>query len=244
MRTKKYGKRVLKMISVVLAAYKGEKYIYAQVESILNQLGVDDELIVSDDCPDGETAAALGAILNDNRVIYLSGPGRGVVRNFEFGILKARGDYIFLADQDDVWLDNKVEIVLRAFSEGADLVLHNAIITDGDLNKTEETAFEINHTQMGLVRNIVKNSYQGCCMAFKSEMKQYILPFPKRLPMHDQWIGLMGEEHGKVSLIEEPLLLYRRHGGNVSGNGSSTLTKIKWRAEIISAIINRRIKRK
>ena len=132
------------MISVVLAAYKGEKYIGAQVESIISQLGENDELIVSDDFPSGDTRKAIADLIeNDKRIIYLNGPGRGVIANFEFAISKARGDYIFLSDQDDVWLDGKINTVLKEFCNGSDLVLHNAFITDGELNKTGETAFEI-----------------------------------------------------------------------------------------------------
>lgn len=228
------------MISVVMAAYKGEKFISQQVGSILKQLAEDDELVISDDYPHSETYGVLAPLIEkDKRIVYVEGPGRGVIKNFEHAIGMAKGDYIFLADQDDVWLDNKVDRVKKAFANGADLVLHNAVITDGELNKTGETAFEINRTHMGTVANIIKNSYQGCCMAFKSELKKYILPFPEKLPMHDQWIGLMAEKHGKVKLVDEPLILYRRHGNNASGNGSSITEKIKWRLEIAFAIVNR-----
>ena len=142
------------MISVVLAAYKGEKYIGAQVESIISQLGENDELIVSDDFPTGDTRKAIADLIeNDKRIIYLNGPGRGVIANFEFAISKARGDYIFLSDQDDVWLDGKINTVLKEFCNGSDLVLHNAFITDGELHKTGETAFEINNTKKGFFRN-------------------------------------------------------------------------------------------
>lgn len=228
------------MISVVLAAYKGEKYICAQIGSILGQLGENDELIVSDDFPKGKTKdAVFERFGDDSRIVYLEGPSKGVIENFEFAISRARGEYIFLCDQDDVWLDGKVQTVVKKLKNGADLVLHNALIVDGKLHKTGETAFEINRTKKGFIRNIIKNSYQGCCMAFRSELKKYILPFPKKIPMHDQWIGLMAEKHGNVVFIDEPLILYRRHGGNVTGNGSGFITKIKWRTDIIKAVIGR-----
>lgn len=228
------------MISVVLAAYKGEKFIHAQVESILSQLSENDELIVSDDFPSGNTKSAISDFIEDDRrVVYIEGPSKGVIKNFEFAISRARGDYIFLADQDDIWLEGKVKSVIEKLENGADLVLHNAEIVDGELQKTGETAFEINKTETGFLRNIIKNSYQGCCMAFRAEMKKYILPFPTKIPMHDQWIGLMAEKHGRVALIDEPLILYRRHGGNVTGNGSGFFTKIKWRADIVLSVIGR-----
>lgn len=228
------------MVSVVLAAYKGEKYIKAQVESILSQLSEGDELIISDDFPQGETRAALDSIISsDSRVRYIEGPGRGLIKNFEHAIKHAKGDFIFLSDQDDVWLEGKVSAVLKEFSDGAVAVMHDAIITDSQLNPTEDRAFALNSAKTGIVKNIIKNSYQGSCMAFRRELTEHILPFPDKIPMHDQWIGLIGEKHGKVSLINHPYILYRRHSEAVSGGGSSILQKIRWRMNIIGCILRK-----
>jgi len=228
------------MISVVLAAYKGEKYIAEQVKSILSQLDEDDELVISDDFPEGETYGAIKSIAeNDNRVRYIHGKGQGLIKNFENAIINAKGDYIFLSDQDDIWLDGKVQAVMAEFDKGFDVVMHDADIVDGELNPTGETAFGVNGAGTGIVKNIIKNSYQGSCMAFRADMKKYILPFPEDIPMHDQWIGILGEKYGKVSLINKPYLLYRRHGGNASGNGSSFLQKIRWRIAIIGCLLRK-----
>ena len=226
------------MISVVLAAYKGEKYIAEQVKSVISQLGEGDELIISDDYPQGKTFEAVEDIIkNDSRVRYIHGRGQGVIKNFEYAINNAKGDFIFLCDQDDIWLDGKVKAVMAEFEKGADVVMHNADIVDAELNRTGETVFAVNGAGTGIIKNIIKNSYQGSCLAFRAELKKYILPFPENIPMHDQWIGLMGEKHGKVSLIEDSYLLYRRHGENVSGNGSSLVQKIKWRLDIIGCLL-------
>ena len=229
------------MISVVIAAYHGEKYIADQILSVLPQLGEGDELLVSDDDPSNPgTAGVVNRLAQgDDRIKYLTGPSKGVIKNFEFLISTAKGDHIFLCDQDDVWLEGKVEAVMKEFDRGADVVMHDAYITDGELNRTGETAFELNHAGTGIIKNIVKNSYQGSCMAFRAELKEYILPFPDRLPMHDQWIGLIGEKHGRVSLIDHPYLLYRRHGSNLSGNGSSALQKFKWRIDIVGCLLRK-----
>lgn len=228
------------MISVVLAAYKGEKYIVEQVKSILSQLSEDDELVISDDYPQGETKAALEDILkNDPRVKYIHGKSQGLIKNFEYAINNSRGDFIFLSDQDDVWLEGKVKAVMSEFENGADVVMHDAFITDGELNPTGERAFVLNSARKGIFKNILKNSYQGSCMAFRKEMKEYILPFPEKIPMHDQWIGIMGEKHGKVHLIDHPYILYRRHGENASGSGSSLMQKIRWRINIIGCLLGK-----
>lgn len=228
------------MISVVLAAYKGEKYILKQVESILSQLSINDELIITDDYPQGETYNALKMLIeNDPRVRYIHGKGQGLIINFEHGLNNSKGDYIFLSDQDDVWMDGKVLSVMEEFKNGADVVLHDALITDAKLKPTGETSFAVNSTKTGIVRNIIKNSYQGCCMAFRREMLDYILPFPDKIPMHDQWIGLLGEKYGKVYLLNKPCIYYRRHGENASGGGSSFLQKIIWRLNIIGCLLRK-----
>ena len=226
------------MISVVLAAYKGEKYIAEQVKSILPQLSENDELVISDDYPEGETYGAIEDIIkNDSRVRYIRGKGQGVIKNFEHLVNNAKGDYIFLCDQDDVWLDGKVSAVMREFEKGADVVMHDALIVDGELKPTGETAFGVNGAGTGIIKNIIKNTYQGSCMAFRASLKEHILPFPDCLPMHDQWIGLTGEKYGRVSLIDKPYMLYRRHGENVSGNGSTLTQKIKWRVSIVKCLL-------
>lgn len=228
------------MISVVLAAYKGEKYITRQVESILSQLGDNDELIITDDFPEGQTRTALQEIIiGDSRVKYIHGKSQGLIKNFENGLNNAKGDYIFLSDQDDEWINGKVEAVMNEFAKGADVVLHDALITDAELNPTGDRAFEINSTATGIVKNIIKNSYQGSCMAFTKEIKDRVLPFPDEIPMHDQWIGLLGEKYGKVHLVKEPYIYYRRHGENVSGGGSSLFKKIVWRFNIIRCLLRK-----
>ena len=219
-------------VSVALAAYNGEKYIEEQLDSILAQLGADDEVIVSDDNPSGGTKAAVERV-GDPRIKYIEGPGKGVIKNFECAIAHTSGDLIFLSDQDDVWLSGKVKAVTDEISRGAILVMHDAKVTDEALNVIDESFFAIRGTRTGFVKNLIKNSYMGCCMAFDASLKSEILPFPDDLPMHDQWIGLKAEKKGKVVLLDTPYLLYRRNGDSLTGNPTSLAQKLKWRFSII-----------
>ena len=228
------------MISVALAAYKGEKYIEEQIRSILPQLGHEDEIIVSDDKPGGATERIVKKIAGeDSRVVWIQGRSKGVVANFVNAIRYCHGDKIFLCDQDDVWLPDKVKRVMEAFDEGADLVLHNAYITDKELNITEYSFFNKRGSKKGVVHNIMKNSYMGCCMAFDKKLLKYIMPMPKHIPMHDQWIGLMGEIYGKVKFIDMQLIYYRVHGENVTGGETSFMQKMQWRRYLISKLYKR-----
>ena len=228
------------MISVALAAYKGEKYIEAQLRSILPQLSHDDEIIVSDDRPGGMTEKIVKRLaMEDSRIRWVEGKSKGVVANFVNAIRYCRGDKIFLCDQDDVWLPDKVKRVMEAFDEGYDLVLHNAYVTDGDLNITDYSFFEKRGSKKGVIRNIFKNSYMGCCMAFDRKLLKKIMPMPKSIPMHDQWIGILGEIYGKVKFIDLPLIYYRVHGGNVTGGETSLAQKIAWRRYLILKLYKR-----
>ena len=115
-------------ISVALAYYNGGAYIKEQTDSILPQLDEKDELIISvDDASDGSMPLLEQIAGEDSRVRLLKGPGRGVVRNFDYILRKCKGDIIFLSDQDDVWAAGKVSRVTEAFEDPQVMaVLHDA----------------------------------------------------------------------------------------------------------------------
>lgn len=204
-------------ISVAMATYNGEPYIKEQLQSILSQLGDSDEVIVSDDGSTDATCDIVNAIAqNDIRVKLVDGPRAGLIRNFEHALSCCSGEYIFLSDQDDIWREGKVETVLWNFVMGADLVLHDAQLIDDKKHLLTSSFFSWRGTRTGYYANIIKNSYIGCCMAFKRSLLRYALPFPEEIPMHDQWIGLLAEKFGKVQLEEAVLLEYRRHEGTAT----------------------------
>ncbi len=204
------------MISVCVTTYKGEKYREEQLSSILKNISVEDEVIVSED---GNDIAFLEDLSKREPCFRaVKGPGCGAVANFEYALSHARGDIIFLSDQDDIWTDDKVKKVLNAF-ENPDciMVVHDADLIDGEGVQIGESFYAIRNSKAGIVKNIWKNSYIGCCMAFRKELLEYALPFPTSGTLHDQWLGLLAEQKGNVVFLEDKLLHYRRHGENVSG---------------------------
>ena len=205
-------------VSVAMATYNGEKYIKEQINSILKNLEQDDELVISDDGSKDNTIRIIQEYQKeDSRVKLFEGPKKGVKQNFANAIEKSNGEYIFLADQDDVWNDNKVKEVLKVFEEkGVTLVIHNCEIVNENLEKTDKTFFEFRNSGKGIIKNIWKNTYIGCCIAFRASMKDKILPIPNDIEMHDQWIGIINEKYGKSYFLDECLIKYRRHGDNVS----------------------------
>lgn len=206
------------MISVCVATFDGEKYINEQLDSILANIGPTDEVIVSDDgsC-DGTADILSGYAESDRRIRVLNGPQRGVIANFANAIARANGAFIFLSDQDDVWRADKVAKVLNAFeSKQCDLVVHNARLIDANGRRTGDTLFDLRESRSGFFKNVVKNSYVGCCMAFSRDLLPAIMPIPENVEMHDWWIGLVAELRFRPVFINDELIEYRRHSDNVS----------------------------
>lgn len=211
-------------ISVCMATYNGEKYIREQMDSILKQLSPEDEVIVSDDGSNDKTLAILESY-HDPRIIIYQNNMHNYTRNFENAISKSTGDIIFLADQDDVWLDNKVETVLNVFKKtNADLIVTNVSITNGKLDVIDPSHFQSSHVTKGFIKNWLGTRYIGSAMAFQRRILDKVLPIPgdSKYIAHDYWIACICEKYYKTELIQEPLMLYRRHGDNAStGVGKS-----------------------
>ena len=229
-------------VSVAMAAYNGEKYLKEQLDSILKNLNEDDEIIV---CDDGSTDKTLEILkkyaAKDSRIKVYKNSKLGVKKNFEKAIEYARGNYIFLADQDDIWEANKVDKVLKAFNDnGCSLVIHDAVVVNENLKRINNSFFSLRKSKSGILKNLYKNSYIGCCMAFKSAIKKYILPIPNNIEMHDQWIGILNEKYGKSFFLPEKLIKYRRHNANTSSMKHYKISKmIRNRAIFLKEMIRR-----
>jgi glycosyltransferase involved in cell wall biosynthesis len=218
------------MISVCLACYNGSKYIEEQLKSILVQLSVDDEIVVSDDGSKDDTLNIIRA-LNDSRIKVIQGPAMAKpALNFENALKHALGDYIFLSDQDDVWLPNKVSTMMEAL-QANDLVVSDCRIVDANLQVISSSYYSQLTPKNGFLNNLIRNHYLGCCLAFRKRILDYALPFPKHVIMHDIWIGLCAEVYGKTGIVNEPLMLYRRHGENASPATEKSNLSISFRIE-------------
>jgi len=235
------GKGLEMKISVCMATYNGEKFIKEQLASILHQLDETDEVIISDDSSTDETVNIIESF-DDARVrIYKDQVFKSPIFNFENALKKSSGDYIFLADQDDIWMPGKVEII-KTFLVDYDLVLSDANIIDAEGNIINDSFYLFNNSKNGLINNIIKNSYLGCTMAFNKRLLERALPFPNDIPMHDWWIGVLGEWFGRTIFIKDKLISYRRHGNNASPSGKSNYSfckKIMFRLRVLKDLIKR-----
>lgn len=231
-------------VSVAMATYNGEKYIKKQIETILANLKENDELVISDDGSQDKTRSIITAF-NDNRIILLDGPKRGLKQNFSNAISHTTGDIIFLCDQDDEWMENKVDTVLKYFEKNDILLLqHDAVVVNSNDEILFDSFAEHRSVKTGILKNIIKNSYHGCCMVFKKELKEKILPIPDDIYLHDQWIGLVAELNGKTTFINEKLMKYKRHDDNVSSFEHLPVKQmIKNRLQIIRSLVRYKLKR-
>ena len=229
------------MISVCIATYNGERYIRQQIESIVCQLNVDDEIIVSDD---GSTDGTLDIVkgIGDKRIKIIEGPGRkSPILNFECALKASKGDFIFLSDQDDVWKPDKVEICMK-WLKTYHCVVSDAEVTDNRLKPLYSSLYAIMQVRQGRIYNTIwKNGYTGCCMAFRRDVVEASLPFPKDIPMHDIWIGNVAAYKYNVIFIPDRLIHFRRHENTISCNGKGSKFTIwqqmKFRLNIIKNII-------
>ena len=213
------------MVSVCLACYNGEKYIKEQISSILSQLGDDDELVISDDGSEDDTIEIVNSFHDYRIKVFANKDEHGFVGNFNNALCKANGDIIFLCDQDDIWLKDKVYRV-SAYLERYDLVVHDANIVDGEGRLKGYTYYSTMHSGTGFLMNLWKTRFLGCCMAFRRSVLDACLPIPKNVVAHDYWIGMYSVLCFKVKFVPDVLISYRRHGENVSPSGEKSDTNI------------------
>ena len=226
-------------ISVCLAAYNGAKYIEEQLLSIFPQLLEGDEVVFADDGSTDDTVERVKRLGYSVRIVGVARVG-GVVKNFERVLAAANGDAMVLCDQDDVWLPGRLDLVRKSL-ESAQLVIINGQVVDENLVPRSGTVFETVGRRAGFLSNLTRNSFIGCCMAFRRELRDRAVPFPAGVPWHDWYIGLVGECTGYVERIDTVSMLYRRHGANFSPtgekSGNSFFKKLTMRLSVTRAVL-------
>ena len=228
-------------VSVALCTYNGAPFIAAQLESILRQTRPPDEVIVSDDgSADGTLSIVRSIVARHSPVVrVVQNPRRlGVIKNFESAIGQATGEIIFLSDQDDVWLENRVERMLLPFAASRDtsLVYCDARLVDQDLRPLGCSVFQARgemrlatrHAARDVIRG-VDLGVLGSMMALRATLKPFVLPIEEIWGAHDHWIIFIAHALAGVRAVDEPLMLYRRHERNVREAYSRTLDGQWWR---------------
>lgn len=229
-------------VSVVLASYNGEKFIKKQIESIMPQLTSDDELIVSDDGSKDKTKEIVLALAEaDSRIKLVDGPKMGYNKNFENAIKYAKNEFIFISDQDDEWMPNKVEKVLEEFDDKTNCIRHDCIVIDDNNNVLIESYNTERGANLSYKKNFYKNTFTGCCMAVRRDWLLKLLPFPENI-YYDAWIGILSCRFNNAKIIDDKLIKWCRHEGTVTKlHRNSIIWIIKYRLRL-NKLLRRKIK--
>lgn len=231
------------MISVCMACYNGSKYIQEQIDSILSQIGKSDELIISDDGSKDNTCAIIEGYHDPRIKLLHNHSNHGLIGNFENALKTSSGDIIFLTDQDDIWKSSKVEVVMKSL-KGYDMLLHDAEMVNSEGKSMGVNYYSYLHDKKGFWANFWKTRFLGCCTAFRRNVLNEALPFPKNLAGHDYWISSIALIKYKVIYISDILLLYRRHDDNYSSSSKKSEHSLFYklytkRATLLWALVKR-----
>jgi len=235
-------RRSRRRISVCMAAFNGSQFIDAQLQSIVNQLHEQDEVVIVDDCSSDATVARI-TMLADPRIRLLKhAHNMGVVLTFEDALRSATGDFLFLADDDDIWAPTKVSSFLSTFSARPDVEVVTSKVRPIDEDGRKLPDSRVNRYgrfNPGFWQNVLKNHYQGSAMAIRALLLGRVLPFPRYASLqHDAWIGTRGELAGnRAVFIDEELLFYRRHSRNAS-QSKTKMDQLRTRIELLMAHIS------
>jgi glycosyltransferase involved in cell wall biosynthesis len=211
--------------SVALATYNGSAYISELLHSIAAQTLTPDEVVVSDDgstdntvdlVRDFQGTLNLRVIANDRR--------NGIVPNFTRALSDCRGELIALADQDDVWAERKLEmLVAKASKEERDrplLVFSDLVVVDQNLALINDSFFRTSKkdaTACKLRDFILTNHLPGCSMLINRALIARALPIPDNFRMHDWWLAMVAATFGKIVFCDDALVQYRQHSTNNVG---------------------------
>ena len=218
------------MIEILLATYNGEKFLKAQLDSILKQTYHAWRILVHDD---GSTDATLD-ILHDFKREHPSkiqilddGLSFGSARdNFEHLLKHATTDYVMLCDQDDVWLDDKITQTLSMMKkmeyQNPDkpvLVHTDLIVANENLDVIAPSLFAYQRLRKNssLSDLMVRNNVTGCTVMLNQKALMCALPIPREAMMHDWWLVLKVKQLGVVGFVDRPTMYYRQHGENCLG---------------------------
>lgn len=241
--TGKFERTVKKLgamkVSVALCTYNGERYLHQQLASLVAQERAPDELVVCDDNSSDSTLAILKEFAESAPFevrVTANATNLGSSKNFERAISLCTGDVVFLADQDDVWLPEKIKLMCAKFEVDNEvgLVMSDAEVVNTDLRSSnttlwrrtgfDETAHAIVRTGDAFAELLKHSATFGLTMAFRSSYKNLILPLPATtavpnspLMIHDAWIALLIAAVARVEIVDEVLTLYRQHDQQQTG---------------------------
>lgn len=221
------------VVDILLSTYNGEKYLEELITSLVNQSWTHWQLRVRDDGSTDRTPEMIKECAEKfpGRIFLLEdGKSRlGPTLSFASLLENCRNNYIMLCDQDDVWLQNKVEMTLDAMLRLEDQYPGKPLMVFTDLIEVDEKLRVLSGSFMKSQRlfpSVVHdparlaalNVVAGCTTMINRPALGAILPIRSRFVTHDQWMAVAVARHGKISYLNVPTILYRQHAANVLGS--------------------------
>ncbi len=220
------------LIDILMSVYNGEAYLQEQLDSILSQTFSDFRILIRDDGSSDNTGDIIEAyiskypdkILKINSIPIHLGP----VKSYSQLIESSNAGYIMLADQDDIWLSDKIAVTIERmveldteFNESVPLLVHTDLsIVDEKLRLIDRSSMSyqgLNPHIKDLSRMFMQNTVSSSTIMINSALKSRILPIPREARMHDWWIALVAGAFGIVDFVNQPTVLYRQHNNNAVG---------------------------
>ncbi len=214
----------MQLISIGLATYNGEKYLAEQLDSIFSQTYKNIEVVVTDDGSTDKTVEILEIYAKAYGLKYfVNEKNIGFVKNFEKVISLCTGEYIALADQDDVWKKDKLMMLYNNIGD--------AILIHSDAELIDASGRRLSSSYTKAANKVLrKNSFEyffnndvtGCTVLFKKKLLHSLLPFPQNVLVHDWWLAICACKNGDIKYLDEPLIFYRQHEHNQIGAANTS----------------------
>jgi len=205
-------------ISVCMATYNGQKYLSQQIDSIINQSYKNLEIIICDDNSTDNTLQLLEKYAQtDSRIrVVKNSSNLGYVKNFEKAIGLSTGEYIALSDQDDIWEEDKLEVLLSLIKDN--LLIHSDCALIDENNNLIQPSWKGRLTTHKKYQDFLfSNVVTGCSVLFSKDLKEKILPFPDELIYHDWYVAIIAAKYNKIEYTEQTLFQYRQHANQDTG---------------------------
>ena len=217
------------LVSIVMATYNGERFLEAQMDSVLKQSYPSLEIIVVDDGSTDGTAAILQSYANKHskiKLYFAEGRNLGYIKNFEKGCQLATGDYISFCDQDDVWHPDKTAILMQAIGDHP-MVYGDDKLVDDQLNSLKQKHSDVKSLQSfdNCLYFATDNCVGGHDLIMRRDIFLHAAPFPVEMP-YDLWCAFVATFYGTIRYVDQALVQWRQHTSNITTAAKNTGLKL------------------
>lgn len=203
-------------VSIAMCTYNGERYLTEQLDSIVNQTYTNLEIVICDDCSSDGTWSILEEYAGrDPRIRLLRNEKNlGFIANFEKAMNLCHGEFIALADQDDVWFANKIDTLVGEI--GGHSMVYSAVQLINESGEVQDKPFPKVRRLQGdcALSLLVDNCVTGHACLLSRKILEVALPIPEGIKAHDQWLAIVASLSGGLNASAETLSYYRQHSSN------------------------------